>query len=764
MLFECRYSTSDFHNIIGCSLKTNKPKPNKKIIQYRSFKHFDEDKFHKDLKELPIHSVICSGDVDHQLSLFYTMYSDVVDKHIPLKRKTINKSPAPFMNGVLRKAIYIKCTLRNRYYKNRSTENWHRYRSQRNLVTKLRKQSIRGYFKKKCEGDVNRNDFWKTIKPFISNKNCVQGDNIILREGSDIVTDQQEVCNVFNDFFTNVATNIGFQDMIPTDISKDNLVQHVMDKHAQHPGVIHIQECISNNTFAFHHITDDDVLKILNNIDIKKATGYDNLSPRIVKMSAQYIVTFLTHLINKCIDESVFPAQLKNAEISAIYKKIDKLNKENYRPVSILVMLSKVLEKVYSRQIETYFANIFNSLLSAYRKGYGTNDVLLKFSEDWKEALDNNMYVCALLMDLSKAFDCIPHSLMIAKLSAYGFSEQACLLVASYLSERKQRVKLGNARSSWSNINKGVPQGSILGPILFNVFLHDLYYHIETCKLFNYADDNTLFHSSYHMNTLLAAVKRDAEVAVIWFENNGMKANPGKFQLIVSHRRLKQDVTLNICNIEIKSTACVKLLGITFDDDLKFDFQVNEICKRAAKQLNVLRRFANILNENNKMLIFQCFILSQFRYCPLIWHFCKKGKVKQMEKIQERALRFVFNDINSNYIDLLCKSKRSSLFVERQRMICIQVYKIVNGICPSYLHDLLETKETTYSLRDPYLLIQPRVNTVKHGLLSFRYHGAKIWNGLPANIKSASSIKVFKQLINAWSDTLCSCSFCSNNV
>jgi hypothetical protein len=761
--FNVDISISDFHNMIGCSLKMQKPQVEKKVIYYRSFKHFNIENFHDDLKRAPFNSILCCGSVDDQMTSFNGLFSSIVDKHLPLKRKTINNTPAPFMNGKLRKAIYYKCMLRNRYYKNRTSENWNHYKKQRNLVVKLRRQSIRLYFQTKCEGDDNKNSFWKTIKPFISNKNKAGGDNVILREGSEIITKQSDVCNVFSTFFANVASEIGFDDEIPS-IPKSSLMENIMFMHGNHSSIQSIVQNVTNKKFEFKHASENQVYKILNTLNIKKATGFDNLSPKIVKLSAKYIANFITHLINKCIDDSIFPSQLKNAEISSIFKKKDKLEKENYRPVSILVVLSKVFEKVYTRQIEMYFSDIFNDLLSAYRKGYGTNDVLLKFTDDWKSALDNNMFCCALLMDLSKAFDCMPHSLLVAKLHAYGFCDKACLLMASYLSERKQRVKLGNVRSTWSKIKKGIPQGSILGPVLFNVFIHDLYYKINICNLYNYADDNTLFYSSSNLSILLDAMKHDAEVAVNWFNNNGMRANPEKFQLIVSHRQCKQEVKLNVCGVDLKSTRNVKLLGITFDSDLCFDIQVNNICKQAGKQLNVLGRFSNILSENNKMLIFQSFILSHFRYCPLIWHFTKKCKIKTMEKIQERALRFVYKDTSSSYTEMLIKSKRRSLFSERQKTMCIQVYKILNGLSPSYLNDLLESKSNNYLYRDPFLLVQPKVHTVKHGLLTFRYHAAKVWNHLPKSIKSASSLSEFKQLINKWNGSYCDCSFCAINL
>ena len=170
-----------------------------------------------------------------------------------------------------------------------------------------------------------------------------------------------------------------------------------------------------------------------------------------------------------------------------------------------------------------YFTKIFNPLLSAYRAKYGCHDVLLKFTEQWKYAIDNRLVCGALLMDLSKAFDCLPHGLLICKLNAYGFTESACKLIMSYLSNRKQRVKLGNIRSTWSSLLKGVPQGSVIGPLLFNIFFNDLYFDINKCILYNYADDNTLFHASEHLDDVLQCLREDAETAVKWYKNNGMQ-------------------------------------------------------------------------------------------------------------------------------------------------------------------------------------------------------------------------------------------------
>ena len=176
----------------------------------------------------------------------------------------------------------------------------------------------------------------------------------------------------------------------------------VLDKYKSHPSIVLIKQNVKcDHHFVFTHTTEEQVYKILSNLDVKKSTGYDKLSSRILKVSAMQISSFLTHLINMCIDRCIFPENLKYAEISSIYKKKDRLDQQNYRPISILVILSKVFERIYSLQIETYFSSIFNPLMSAYRKGYGCNDLLLKFTEDFRNALDENMYIGALLMNLS---------------------------------------------------------------------------------------------------------------------------------------------------------------------------------------------------------------------------------------------------------------------------------------------------------------------------------------------------------------------------
>ena len=195
--------------------------------------------------------------------------------------------------------------------------------------------------------------------------------------------------------------------------------------------------------------------------------------------------------------------------------------------------VSKIFETTLDEQLTSYFENLFNPYLSAFRKGYSCQSVLLAISEEWRSALDRGNHVAAILMDLSKAFDCLPHSLIEAKLKAYGLSKNVVSLISSYLADRKQCVQIGTSRSTFQNISKGVLQGSILGPLIFNIFLNGIFNFINEAKLFNYADDNTLSHSHPDVvKRLIAILERESAKLIEWFVRNQMKAYPDKFQAL----------------------------------------------------------------------------------------------------------------------------------------------------------------------------------------------------------------------------------------
>ena len=283
--------------------------------------------------------------------------------------------------------------------------------------------------------------------------------------------------------------------------------------------------------FHFQSINHFDVVKIINDFDSKKAQGYDRMPMKMLQKSAKYIAPAIANMINDSMSKCIFPDSLKFAEVSSLFKKKDTLIKTNYRPVSILVALSKIYEKAVGVQLTGYFNSIFSTLLSAFRKGYSCQSALLHMIEIFKSALDKGEYVACISMDISKAFDCLPHCLTICKLFAYGLSKDACILIASYLFQRKQRVKIGNNKSDWEEINKGVPQGSILGPLIFNIFLNDIFYFVTKGNMYNYANDNSISVSHKELALLSRQLQTEAEVTFQWFLDNAMEVNPTKFKV-----------------------------------------------------------------------------------------------------------------------------------------------------------------------------------------------------------------------------------------
>jgi hypothetical protein len=325
-------------------------------------------------------------------------------------------------------------------------------------------------------------------------------------------------------------------------------------------------------------------------------------------------------------------------------------------------------------------------------------------------------------------------------------SRNALVLIASYLRDRSQRVKIGNHRSEWNTLVKGVPQGSILGPVLFNFFLNDLLFPVEEYGIANYADDTTIYAHSPTQSTL-NRVLTDATTTVLnWFERNGMQANPAKFQFIIFGSNVNSQ-PLQLGDVYLDPSDDVKLLGVTVDPQLDFGKHIDSVCRNAAWQLRALGRLSKYLSVEARITIFKSFIVSNLSYCRSVWHFCDKRRSNKLENLQKRGLRIVFDDYESSYESLLDKARLSSLNDGRLSTILTEVYKARNGKAPEYISDMFQANITPYNLtRKDQLKIEQK-RTTKYGLRSFRHLGAVLWNKLPNHIKMTEDINFFKKEI-----------------
>ena len=296
-------------------------------------------------------------------------------------------------------------------------------------------------------------------------------------------------------------------------------------------------------------------------------------------------------------------------------------------------------------------------------------------------------------MDFSKAFDCIPHDLLIVKLHVYGFSEKIVTFIYSYLKRRKQNVKIENFYSDFLTLLSGVPHGSILDPILFNLFLNDLLTTFKMSEPYNFGDNNTISSASKNMNSLIQTLEKESEIAVEWFNQNKMIVNPGKFQAMFLEKRNENNQScLKINNQTIKTTNCVKLLGINIDSKLNFDSHISDLCKKASMQLKALNRLRAYIGNKEMEILINDFIYSNFNYCPIVWYFSSCKLTVKIKKIHRRCLRMILNDNTSDYQTLLENSKKTSMEIKRLRNLATKIFKTVNNLSASFMKNIFYIK------------------------------------------------------------------------
>ena len=762
--FNSNVGISDFHHLVGFATKMHIQRRVFRSIMYRSYKHFDINAYTDDLQKAPFNVSDIFDEVDDKLWCHNMVLRSVIDHHAPLKIKNTKGQTAFYMNNELRKAINVKGMLHRKYNKVPTNENWGKFRDQRNKVNKMKRNAMSTYFDKKCNNVSQNNNskmFWNAVKPYFSSKASSTSDPVSLLDNDDhVVNNQDLVCNMFNDHFVNI-TNDMCENIEINELNVESLATH----YSTHPSVVKIlsqlsgsENSNSSSSFVFHSVLPEQVKLKLKCLNTRKACGYDLIPAKLIKCSADILCYTLTPIINYSFQSATFPSILKNAEVSPIFKKDDPLSISNYRPVSVLTSLSKIFESIILDQLNVHFQNIFNNSLAAFRKKYSCENVLLQCIEDWKMLLDKGENVGCLLIDLSKAFDCLPHGLLIAKLQAYGLDNNACTLIHSYLTDRMQRVKLYHHKSEWRKLLRGVPQGSLLGPLLFNVFINDYFDFVE-CQVYNYADDVTLSCHSECPLIIKSKLENEAVSSIEWFRSNFMKANPAKFQTMTIS---KQDHKINIIvndNI-IESSECVKLLGVHIDNKLTFNHHVSVLCKKVGKQINALCRMSRYLNQKSLLKVYESFIKSNFNYASSVWHLCGIGNTRRIEKLQERALRIIFKDYNSRYTNFLRDTNLPTLYLERKRKLLIMVFKIIHDLAKPLAPDFFEFITSSYDLRNTSMLSIPLCKTSKYGSNSVLFQGASLWNKLPNDIRECNDVESFRNTIVKWNGPVCLCGSC----
>ena len=416
---------------------------------------------------------------------------------------------------------------------------------------------------------------WDGIKTIVNYKHkpnqkitelCFQGNKI---------TNSRDIARTFNDFFTNIGPNL----------DKNIPISHKPNGISSSLGQRNLNSFIVSPTYP------QEIINIILNLDDKKSSGPHSIPVKLLKLASNHIAIPLSNIFNSSFQEGIFPNLCKTAKVIPIFKNGPRDSVNNYRPISLLPIFGKIMEKIMSVRLTNFLElhSILHPNQFGFRPGFSTSDSLISISETIRKSLDKKKYGCGVFIDLKKAFDTVNHTILIQKLEHYGIHDNALSWFMSYLKDRDQFVSVNSVDSDVNRIICGVPQGSVLGPILFLIYINDLPNISSKLKFFLFADDTNIFHDSDNYFTLERTMNKELKKLYQWLILNRLSLNISKTNFVIFSpiNKPKANVTLLINKHAITEASYVKYLGVLFDSNLSFKHHINELSKKIARSIGI---------------------------------------------------------------------------------------------------------------------------------------------------------------------------------
>ena len=741
------YGMSD-HNIVYVTRKIKKGQINRhNTVNIRSMKNYSKDKFIEKLNEINWFYVLNELDVNSAWKNFREVFSKKIDEIAPMKEVRLRSNSEPWFDGNILNLISERDKLVDKIRKGGATEDVQkRYRKLRNKVQCEIKKAKQNYILNQIEEQKNDSKkLWKTLKGLGLPDKKSEKAKITLKIDEEIVFDDKRLANRFNNFFCTIANSL--VDKLPK-VDRSSLSKKINDFYKS--------KDVEKNSFCLCRVNEDLVVKHLSSLNVSKATGQDGISARFIKDASGVIAKPITHIINLSLVKGEVPNDFKIAKVNPLFKKGDRNCESNYRPVSVLPVISKTIERIVFDQLHSYLDknNLIYKFQSGFRKSYSTESALAFLSDSIKFNMDNGLYTGMVLIDLQKAFDTVDHEILIQKLSAIGANENAISWFKSYLSERKQFVIINREQSDMKSIECGVPQGSILGPLLFLVYVNDMTSAVD-CSLFLYADDSALVVAGKSVDDIIFHLSKNLNSLSDWLIENKLSLHLGKTEsiLFALKRKLKKckssfDIVCKDNKIVNKSE--VKYLGSILSNDLNGSKMAESNVKKINNVVKFLYRKANFLPKNNRKLLCNSLAQPHFDYACLSWYRSSSVKLQvKLQCAQNKLIRFI-NSYNSRKhlsFDDFKNLKWLNVSFRVEFVSLCNMFKINQNCAPMYLCDLklinpdVHTHKTRYSFKS---YVVPKVKS--NGKTTFKYNAIKSWNSLPKYIKISKSLDKFKSL------------------